>query len=106
MAERDDGARLGSGPIHLDAEGVLFTPRRREAWRGMRAVSLPYAQIVGLSMTEPKRGARGCLTARISDGETLSMSFGSYRLSEMQRVYAEVWRRVRAARAEEPERGQ
>ena len=101
-----DGARLGSGPIHLDAEGVQFAPRRREAWRGTRTVSLPYSQIVGLSMTEPKRGARGRLTARLGDGETLSMSFGAYRLPEMRRVYAEVWRRVRAARAEEVGRDQ
>ncbi len=100
MAECD-GARLGSGPIHLDAEGVLFAPRRREAWRGMRDVSLPYAQIVGLSMTEPTRRARGCLTARLEDGEIFSVSFGSYRLPEMRRVYAEVWRRVRTDAADE-----
>jgi hypothetical protein len=96
-------ARLGSGAIHLNSEAVHFTPSRIEAWRGVNAVSLPYEQVASLVMTDPKGFARGRLVVRLHDGESRSMSFGSRRLPTMRRLYRDFWRRVQAARGEDPD---
>jgi hypothetical protein len=100
-----DRARLGSGHIRLDADEVRFAPSRVEAWRGIRVVSLPYAQVASLVMTEPKGLARGRMVVRLSNGDSRSMSFRSGRLPTMRRTYRELWQRVREARGEDPGRG-
>ena len=101
-----DGARLGSGHFRLDEGAVQFLPNRLEAWRGVRAVTLPYTEVAGLVMTEPKGLARGRLIVRLTNGESRSMSFGFDRLPKMRRIYRELWRRVQAARGEQPGAGQ
>ena len=97
-----DRARLGSGHIRLDPDTVQFTPSRVQAWRGVRTVTLAYAEVASLVMTEPKRLGRGRLIVRLSNGDSPSMSFGYNRLPAMTRTYRELWRRVRAARSDEP----
>jgi hypothetical protein len=97
-----DLARLGSGHIRLEPDTVQFTPTRVQAWRGMRAVSFPYAEVASLVMTEPKRLGRGRMIVRLGNGDSPAMSFGYGRLPAMRRTYRDLWQRVRAARSEDP----
>jgi hypothetical protein len=95
-------ARLGSGPVRLNAAFVHFEPSRMQAWRGVGPVSLPFADVQSLVMTDPEGFSRGHLVVRLTSGEAFSMSFGSNRLPKMRRIYRELWRRVQEARGETP----
>ena len=97
-----DRARLGSGHIRLDPDTVTFRPSRVQAWRGIQAVTLRYAEVASLVMTEPKRLGRGRMIVRLSNGDAPSMAFGYNRLPAMRRTYRDLWQRVRAARREDP----
>ncbi|HLN75410.1 MAG TPA: hypothetical protein VK204_00115 [Nocardioidaceae bacterium] len=90
---------LGSASVRLDAYGVSFLPGPFQRWRGAQQVDVPYVNIAGLKMTEPRGLLHGTLTLRLhSDGDACSVSFGQSQLREMRRVQAEIWRRARAAR--------
>jgi hypothetical protein len=97
-----DRARLGSGHIRLDAEVVQFLPSKWEAWRGISAVSFAYTEVASVVMTEPEGFGRGTLVVRLDSGESHSMSFGSNRLPKLRQTYREMWRRVQAARGDDP----
>jgi hypothetical protein len=98
-----DRARLGSRHIRFDAAVAHFLPGRLESWRGVRAITLPYAQMTSVLMTEPKARARGRLIVRTESGESYEMAFGSGKLSRMTRTYRELWRRVAEARGDGPD---
>lgn len=94
---------LGVAFVEMSDDAVRFVPRRFARWRGAQPVTIPYADIEGLSMTEPEGLAHGRLTVRLADGgEDCSLWFGPFRTRDMQRVYAEMWRRTRDARADGP----
>jgi hypothetical protein len=95
-----DRDRLGSRHVRLDPEAVHFLPSRVEAWRGIEPVSIRYADVVSVVMTEPRGRGRGRLIVRLVNGESHSMSFGVNRLPRLRPVYRELWRRVQAARGE------
>jgi hypothetical protein len=99
-----DRSRLGSGHVRLNADDVQFAPNRVESWRGVRATSVPYAEVASLVLTEPKRFGRGRMIVRLSNGDSPSMAFGYSRLPAMRRTYRDLWDRVRAARRQEPGR--
>ncbi len=90
-----DRSRLGSRHIRIEADSVEFLPSRLQAWRGIHAISFPYADIASLVMTDPHGLSRGRLVVRLGNGDAHTMSFRSGRLPGMRRIYREVWQRIR-----------
>lgn len=100
------GMDVRPSSVRLDEDGVRLLPSRAQRWRGVGEVSIPYARIAGLTMTEPQGLVPGTLTVRLRDnGDACTFSFGPFQLREMRRTYAELWARVSAARDEDSATG-
>lgn len=96
---------LGLASVRLDVDGVSFVPSRLRRARRAQQVSLPYATIARVSMTEPHGLARGTLTVCLTSGERYAVSYPTSKVREMRRTQQQIWRRSVAARDEGSARG-
>lgn len=86
-------------PVRLDDHGVTFTPGRLGRLRGQVAWTVPFGEIMGLTLTEPRGMHRGQLLLKPTAGtQPRVVEFGSGELLAMRRLHIEIWTRVRRAR--------
>jgi hypothetical protein len=100
-AERERGKIrvVPQTPVRLEDHAVTFTPSRFARWRGEAAWTVPYCEIMGLTLTEPQGLRRGRLLLKPSPGrEPCTIEFGSGELHAMRRLHQEIWTRVGRAR--------
>lgn len=89
---------LGTPLVRLAADGVHIVPRPWQRWRGATFQVMPYAALVGVSMTEPQGLTRGVLTLKGRRAtDNVLVRFGSGQVTEMHQVATELWKRIREA---------
>jgi hypothetical protein len=87
---------LGTPSIRLAPDGVHLEPGRWQRWRGASPQVLPYAALIGVSLTEPKGLTRGVLTLKGRRAtDNVSVRFGSGQVADMHNVATQLWQRIR-----------